>query len=224
VIASIKNRLRNLFITGLLITLPIAFTFFVLTFLFKGLDNSISPLFTKLLILAGAPVAADFQLPGVGIIMTLVIILLVGALTTNIFGESLIRWGESIVARIPIVRGLYTGMKQVVTTVIQTDANAFSKCVLVEFPRKGVYTLGFITSDCRGEVKEKIKESICNVYVPTTPNPTSGYLIFFPKNELIELDMSIEDGLKLIISGGIVVPGSANNKIGNSKPVKGVQA
>ena len=222
-LTSIKHRLRTFFITGLLITLPIAFTFFILNFLFKGLDNSISPLFTQLLIFMGAPVTKEFHVPGVGIVMTIIIIFFVGVLTTNIFGEKLIRWGESIVAKIPVVRGIYTGVKQVVTTVIQTDTNAFSKCVLVEFPRKGVHTLGFITSEARGEIQMKTKEQVCNVFVPTTPNPTSGFLIFVPENELIDLEMPIEDGLKLVISGGIVVPpfdSAKAVKIENGRPVK----
>lgn len=205
-IKHIKNRLRNIFITGLLITLPIAFTFFILNFLFTGLDDSLSPLFTRVLILMGVHVSKEFHIPGVGVVMTVIIIFFIGVLTTNIFGEKLVAWGESIVAKIPIVRSIYTGVKQVVTTVIQTDTKAFSKCVLVEFPRKGVYALGFITSEAQGEIQMKIKDNVCNVFVPTTPNPTSGFLIFVPENELISLSMSIEDGLKFIISGGIVVP------------------
>ncbi|OGW14434.1 MAG: hypothetical protein A3K09_03990 [Nitrospinae bacterium RIFCSPLOWO2_12_FULL_47_7] len=225
-LTTIKHRFRTFFIAGLLITLPIAFTFFILSFLFKGLDNSLSPLFTELLIFLGAPVAKDFQIPGVGVFMTLVIIFFVGVLATNIFGEKLVHWGESIVARIPVVRSIYTGVKQVVTTIIQTDANAFSKCVLVEFPRKGVYALGFITSEAKGEIQMKTEEQVCNVFVPTTPNPTSGFLIFIPQNELIDMEMSIEDGLKLIISGGIVVPPfdpAKAARIENGRPTKDIK-
>lgn len=225
-ITTIKHRLRTFFIAGLLITLPIAFTFFILNFLFKSLDNSFSPLFIQLLIFLGAPVPKESHIPGVGVVMTFIVIFLVGVLATNIFGKKLLQWGESIVAKIPVVRSIYTGVKQVVTTVIQTDAKSFSKSVLVEFPRKGVYALGFITSEAKGEIQIKTAEHVCNVFVPTTPNPTSGFLIFVPKNELIDLEMSIEDGLKLIISGGIVVPPfdpAQAARIENGKPIKDIK-
>ncbi|MBI5428685.1 MAG: DUF502 domain-containing protein [Nitrospinae bacterium] len=211
-ITSVKHRIRTIFVTGLLITLPIAFTFFILNFLFKSLDNSLSPTFTQLLILMGVHIPEGFRLPGLGVIMTVLVIFLVGLFTTNIFGEKLVRLGEAVVARIPIVRSIYTGAKQVVTTVIQTDTGSFSRCVLVQFPRKGVYALGFVTSEAKGEIQDKTTEQVINVFVATTPNPTSGFLIFVPKEDLIELDMPIEDGIKLIISGGIVTPKYDPNK------------
>ena len=208
-----KRRVRNVFITGLLVTLPIAFTIFILNFLFKTLDNWLSPGITKLLILAGAPILEDFRLPGLGVAVTVLIIFLVGVLTKNIFGAKLVQLGEMIVEKIPIVRNVYTGAKQVVTTIAHTDTNAFSRVILVEFPRKGIYAMGFVTSETKGEVQARIAADVVSVFVPTTPNPTSGFLVFIAQNEIIDLSMSVEEGIKLIISCGIVTPKFDSEKL-----------
>ncbi|TDJ51660.1 MAG: DUF502 domain-containing protein [Nitrospina sp.] len=208
-----KRRVRNIFITGLLVTLPIAFTIFILNFLFKTLDNWLSPSITKLLILAGAPILEDFRVPGLGVAATVFIIFLVGVLTKNIFGAKLVQLGEMIVEKIPIVRNIYTGAKQVVTTIAHTDTNAFSRVVLVEFPRKGIHAMGFVTSETKGEVQALIEGDVVSVFVPTTPNPTSGFLVFLPQNDIIDLTMSVEDGIKLIISCGIVTPKFDSEKL-----------
>ncbi len=208
-----KRRVRNIFITGLLVTLPIAFTIFILNFLFKTLDNWLSPSITKLLILAGAPILEDFRVPGLGVAATVFIIFLVGVLTKNIFGAKLVQLGEMIVEKIPIVRNIYTGAKQVVTTIAHTDTNAFSRVVLVEFPRKGIYAMGFVTSETKGEVQALTEGDVVSVFIPTTPNPTSGFLVFLPQNDIIDLTMSVEDGIKLIISCGIVTPKFDSEKL-----------
>ena len=208
-----KRRVRNIFITGLLVTLPIAFTIFILNFLFKTLDNWLSPSITKLLILAGAPILEDFRVPGLGVAATVFIIFLVGVLTKNIFGAKLVQLGEMIVEKIPIVRNIYTGAKQVVTTIAHTDTNAFSRVVLVEFPRKGIHAMGFVTSETKGEVQALTDGDVVSVFVPTTPNPTSGFLVFLPQNDIIDLTMSVEDGIKLIISCGIVTPKFDSEKL-----------
>ena len=198
--------MRNIFIAGLLVTIPIAFTFFILNFLFKKLDNGLSPYFTKLLIFLGASISESFRLPGVGVFMTVVIIFFVGLLTTNIFGKKLVQIGEKILTKIPIVRSIYTGTKQVVTTVLDADIETFKEVVLIEFPRTGLHALGFITCENKGEIQQKISTDVVNVFVPTTPNPTSGFLVFASRNQIIPLSMSIEEGLKFAISGGIVAP------------------
>lgn len=208
-----KRRVRNIFITGLLVTLPIAFTIFILNFLFKTLDNWLSPSITKLLILAGAPILEDFRVPGLGVAATVFIIFLVGVLTKNIFGAKLVQLGEMIVEKIPIVRNIYTGAKQVVTTIAHTDTNAFSRVVLVEFPRKGIHAMGFVTSETKGEVQALTEGDVVSVFIPTTPNPTSGFLVFLPQNDIIDLTMSVEDGIKLIISCGIVTPKFDSEKL-----------
>ena len=205
-LSNLKRRLRNIFITGILITVPVAFTLFIFNFLLNLLDDLIVPWFIKLLIKIGTPLPEDFHLPGLGLILIIVIVFVVGVLTKNIFGAKLVQWGEVIVNRIPIVRSIYTGAKQVVTTIAHADTKAFRKVVLVEFPRKGVYSVGFITGTTEGEVQVLTEEKLLNVFVPTTPNPTSGFLVFLPKEDVIELTMSVEEGIKFIISVGIVTP------------------
>jgi uncharacterized membrane protein len=206
VLTQIKKRVRNIFIAGLLVTLPVAFTFFILNFLFKNIDDALSPSFTAMLIRLGAPVPADFRLPGVGVVMTMMIIFLAGLLTANIFGEKLLLLGEKIVEKIPVVRGLYSGAKQVVTAVLDANVNVFRKVVLVEFPRREIYAIGLITADSKGEIQAKTGGDVVNVFVPTTPNPTSGFLIFVPREQTIPLAMTVEDAVKFVLSGGILVP------------------
>jgi uncharacterized membrane protein len=203
VISRVKRRIRNIFITGLLITLPIAITFFILKFLFENLD-ALSPVFTELLIQAGAPIPEGFRIPFLGFFMTFLIILVVGVLTTNIFGKQIVHLGETLVEKIPFVRRIYSGTKQVVVAFANTDTDSFKKVVLIEFPRKGVHAIGFVTGEARGEVQEHTHGQVINVFVPTTPNPTSGFLVFSPPEEVQEIAMSIEDGVKYVISGGIV--------------------
>ena len=200
---NLKRRFRNVFITGLLITLPIALTYFILQFLFKNLD-SLSPVFTQVLIDLGAPIPEGYRIPALGLVITLLIILIVGWFTTNFFGKRLISLGESIVGRIPFVRRIYKGTKQVVQSIAHADTSAFRKVVLLEFPRRGMLAIGFVTGESRGEVQQYTREDVLNVFVPTMPNPTSGFLIFAPPDELTEVDMSIEDGIKYVVSGGIV--------------------
>ena len=199
----LQRRIRNIFITGLLITLPIALTYFILQFLFKNLD-ALSPVFTKILIDMGAPIPEGYRIPALGLVITLLIVLAVGWFTTNFFGKQMINLGESIVEKIPFVRKIYKGSKQVVQSIAHADTTAFRKVVLLEFPRRGMLAIGFVTGSARGEVKEYTREDVLNVFVPTMPNPTSGFLVFAPPEELTEVDMSIEDGIKYVVSGGIV--------------------
>ena len=202
---NLKRRLRNIFITGLLITLPIVLTWFILQFLLKNLD-ALSPVFTNVLIQLGAPFPEGYRIPFLGVLMTLLIILTVGWLTTSFFGKKIFKIGETLVEKIPFVRRIYTGSKQVVISIAQADTSAFRKVVLLEFPRRGLLAIGFVTGESRGEVQRLTQENMFNVFVPTMPNPTSGFLIFAPSDELTEVSMSIEEGIKYVVSGGIVTP------------------
>ena len=204
-IKKFQRRIRNVFITGLLITLPIALTWFILQFLFKNLD-SLSPVFTNVLIRFGAPIPEGYRVPFLGLVVTLIIVLMVGWLTTNFFGKKIFKIGETIVEKIPFVRRIYKGSKQVVLSIAQADTSAFRKVVLLEFPRRGLLAIGFVTGESRGEVQELTQENMLNVFVPTMPNPTSGFLVFSPPEELIEVSMTIEEGIKYVVSGGIVTP------------------
>ena len=202
-IKKIQRRIRNVFITGLLITLPIALTYFILQFLFRNLD-ALSPVFTKVLIDMGAPIPEGYRVPALGLVITLLIVLVVGWFTTNFFGRRFLHLGETIVEKIPFVRRIYKGSKQVVQSIANADTSAFRKVVLLEFPRRGMLAIGFVTGSARGEIHDLTNENVLNVFVPTMPNPTSGFLIFAPPEELTEVNMSIEDGIKYVVSGGIV--------------------
>lgn len=204
-IKNFKRRIRNVFITGLLITLPIALTWFILQFLFKNLD-AMSPVFTNILIQLGAPFPEGYRIPFLGVLMTLVIVLMVGWLTTSFFGKKIFELGETIVEKIPFVRRIYAGSKQVVVSIAQADTSTFRKVVLLEFPRRGLLAIGFVTGETRGEVQDLTQANMLNVFVPTMPNPTSGFLIFSPPDELTEVSMTIEEGIKYVVSGGIVTP------------------
>jgi len=200
-----KKKLKTIFITGMLITLPIALTLFILKFLFRNLD-SLSPTFTQLLIQMGAPIPEGYRIPFLGVFMTLFIIFLIGVFVNNIFGKQLVLLGETIVQKIPFFRRIYSGSKQIVSSFTSVDTKSFNQVVLIEFPRRGVYALGFVTSESKGEIQRKTALNVLNVFVPTTPNPTSGFLIFSPADELLPLTMTIEEGVKYVISGGIVDP------------------
>ena len=202
-IKNLQRRIRNVFITGLLITLPIALTYFILQFLFRNLD-ALSPVFTKVLIDLGAPIPEGYRIPALGLVITLLIVLAVGWFTTNFFGKRFLHLGERIVEKIPFVRRIYKGSKQVVQSIANADTSAFRKVVLLEFPRRGMLAIGFVTGAARGEVQDLTQEDVLNVFVPTMPNPTSGFLVFVPPEEVTEVDMSIEDGIKYVVSGGIV--------------------
>ena len=215
-INNLKRRIRNVFLTGFLVTLPIALTVFIFIFLFNNLD-AFSPTFTRWLILLGAPLPEGYRIPFLGVFMTFLIILLIGALTTNIFGNKLLHLWERIIGKIPFVRRIYTGTKQVVKSIATADTKSFRKVVLIEFPRKGVHAIGFITGETRGELKHLTSKHHFNVFVPTTPNPTSGFLIFADSGEVIELDMTIEEGIKYVVSGGIVNPEQARKLIEDAR-------
>ena len=204
-IKKFQRRLRNVFITGLLITLPIALTWFILQFLLKNFD-ALSPVFTRMLIQLGAPIPEGYRIPFLGLVVTLLIVLTVGWFTTNFFGKKLFKLGETLIEKIPFVRRIYKGSKQVVSSIAEADTSTFRKVVLIEFPRRGLLAIGFVTGESRGEVQQVTRDNMLNVFVPTMPNPTSGFLIFSPPEELTEVSMTIEEGIKYVVSGGIVTP------------------
>jgi len=205
VFKNFQRRIRNVFITGLLITLPIALTWFILQFLLNNFD-ALSPVFTNILIQLGAPIPEGYRIPFLGLVVTLLIVLIVGWLTTNFFGKKVFQIGELLIEKIPFVRRIYKGSKQVVSSIAEADTSAFRKVVLIEFPRRGLLAIGFVTGESRGEVQELTRENMLNVFVPTMPNPTSGFLIFSPLKELTEVSMTIEEGIKYVVSGGLVTP------------------
>ena len=151
-------------------------------------------------------VGLEVGLPGLGVIVLLVVITLIGALTAGIVGRMVVNLGERILARMPVVRNVYSAVKQILETVLADHSAAFREAVLVEYPRRGIWAIAFITGRTEGEVQNVTEEECINIFLPTTPNPTSGYLLFVPKKDLVALSMTVEEAIKMVISGGIITP------------------
>ena len=155
----------------------------------------------------------EMPVPGSGVVLVLLIILITGALVSNYIGRKLLKVWERLLNKIPGFRGLYNALKQLSDTVFSANSDSFKKALLIEYPRKGLWTIAFQTGDYHGEVEQKIGQEIINIYVPTTPNPTSGFFIMLPKTDVIELDMSVDEAFKLIISTGVVTPQQPKDKL-----------
>ena len=199
-ISALKN-LRNYFISGLLFWIPLGLSIVVIKF-FLELVNDILPREY----LPEALFQLDSTIPGSGIIWVILIIILTGALVSNFVGRKLVEVWEKILNKIPGFRGIYKALKQLSDTVLSPSGNSFKKALLIEYPRKGLWTIAFQTGQYQGEIAEKIGQEMVNIYVPTTPNPTSGFFIMLPKSDVIELDMTVDEAFKLIISTGVVEP------------------
>ncbi|MCK6416986.1 MAG: DUF502 domain-containing protein [Giesbergeria sp.] len=194
--------LRKWLFTGLLVIVPGAITLSVLHWIVGLLDQT-------LLILPQTwhpDRLLGFHLPGFGVLLTLVILLGVGATASNFVGRKLVQWGDRVVSRIPVVRSIYSSVKQVSDTLFSESGNAFRTAVLVQWPREGVWTVAFITGAPGGEVAAYLRDDFVSVYVPTTPNPTSGFFVMLRRSECVELDMSVDAALRYIVSMGVVVP------------------
>ncbi|AFI83482.1 DUF502 domain-containing protein [Methylophaga nitratireducenticrescens] len=196
--------MRKYLIAGLLVWMPLGVTFLVVRAIVGFLDKS-------LLLLPDAfqpDRLLGFHIPGLGVLLAVALVLITGMIMANLLGRRLVAFWESLLARIPLVRTLYSAVKQIMEAVLATDAKSFRKVLLVEYPRKGVWSLAFMTSDDLGEVQDKTIANVISVFIPTTPNPTSGFVLMVPESDVIELDMAVEEGLKMIISMGVVVPNS----------------
>lgn len=199
------RKLKLYFITGVLVITPIALTIFIFWKLFRGLDNVVLNLLNSLVVFFGfSPYHG--RIPGLGIIVLVVVIILAGMVARNYVGRKLFKLGDWMVTQIPLISKIYIAIRQIFEAIFSEKREVFKQAVMFEYPRKGTYSIGFLTQDTRGEIQEKIDKDVFSVFLPTTPNPTSGYLIFVPKDEAILLDMSIEEALKLIISGGAIAP------------------
>ena len=206
----IARRLRQYFITGLLVWLPMAVTIWVLTWLYGLLDGIfLSVLGAADAVIPGLHTLADAlkAIPGFGVLSVTIIILITGLFVANIFGQWWLRQWDKLMNRIPVVRSIYTSVKQVADTLFSGSGHAFSKALLVQYPRQGAWTIAFLTGRPGGEVARHLTGEYVSVYVPTTPNPTSGFFLMMPSADVIELAMSVDDALKYIISMGVVVPG-----------------
>ena len=188
---SIKTRI----FAGLLAIVPIAVTFWILKFLFNFLDSLASPFLKKV----------GIEIPGLGIILTLLFIFVLGLIITNVLGKTLFNWGEKILAKLPIVNTIYNTIKQITSAFSGSTVKSFQQVIFIQYPREGLWTMCFVTNQSKNENGD----TFYHVFVPTTPNPTSGVFIVIPKKDAIHPDISVEDGLKAIISGGILDPGNS---------------
>jgi uncharacterized membrane protein len=193
----ILKSLKFYFLSGVLVIVPLIITYVVLKFLFVGVDNLLSPLIVKL---------TGYYIPGLGILATLILIFLAGFFTTNIVGLRVFSLWEKIFVKTPLVRTIYIAAKQLVEGLAISDKKAFQKVVLVEYPRSGIYALGFITKEVEMQLEKKEPGKLLAVYIPSTPTPFTGIVILFPKEEVIFLDLSVEEGVKFVVSGGIASP------------------
>ncbi len=202
-------KLRAYFFAGLLVTAPIFITATIAWWLIEFVDNKIVPLVparynpdTYMKEVLGV----EIGLPGLGIIILVMFIIFVGAFTAGLAGRYIIRMWESLLSRMPIISSVYNASKQILETVLKSQSTAFRQAVLVEYPRKGLWAVAFVTSDTKGEVGANLEDDHVSVFLPTTPNPTSGFLLFVPREQVVFLDMAVEDAVKMVISAGIVTP------------------
>ena len=194
--------IKRYFITGLLIWVPLAITTWVLALIASVADQSL-----RLLPEAMRPhELLGYDIPGAGVVLTLLIIFVTGLLAANFIGQRLVGWWEQLLARIPVVNSIYHSVKQVSDTLFSSSGNAFRKALLVQYPRQGSWTIAFLTGRPGGDVVNHLPGDFVSVYVPTTPNPTSGFFLMLPKSDVIELDMDVDEALKYIISMGVVAP------------------
>jgi len=201
------TRLRNYLISGLLFWIPLILTIIVIKFFLEFVDGLIPQEY-----LPEAVFNLETSIPGSGIILLFLIILITGILVTNILGRRLVALWERLLNRIPGFRNIYNILKKVSDTVLNTSSQSFKKAFLIQYPSKGIWVIAFQSGDYRGEAESIIGEEIINLFVPTTPNPTSGFFVLIPKKDAFELDISVEDAFKLVISAGVVTPDSVKIK------------
>jgi len=217
---SLGARLRAAFLTGLVVVAPIGLTAYVIWTVIGWVDGWVltfvplayhpDALINRLLGYSDPLDQIHINLRGAGVIIFLLFTVVVGWIAKGLVGRSLIRWAERLVDRTPIVRSIYNGLKQIAETVFSQSDTSFDKACLVEYPRRGIWAIGFVSTNAKGEIATRTPsdEVMLSVFVPTTPNPTSGFLLFFPEHDVVILDMSVEDAAKLVISAGLVYPNS----------------
>ena len=209
------KNIQKYLIAGLLVWLPVVVTVLLFRFLITLMDQTLIllPLQIRPESLLG------FSIPGLGLILTLLVLLVTGVLAANIVGRTMVSFGEKILKRIPVVRSVYSAAKNFSELVFSETGQSFKKVLLIQYPRKGVYSLAFQTSTALGEVQEKTGKNMVCTFVPTTPNPTSGYIIILPKEDVIEMDMNVDEAFKMIVSLGVVVPSWSEDDL-NDLPIK----
>ena len=205
----VMSRLRAYFLAGVLVTAPLGLTGLLSWWFIDFVDEKITPLIPDRY---NPETYLPFGIPGLGLLILLIAVTLIGALTAGLIGRWLLQTGERVLNRMPVVRSIYSAIKQIFETVLAQQSNAFREAVLVEYPRRGIWAIGFITGTTKGEVQNLTEEETVNIFLPTTPNPTSGFLLFVPKSDVVPLGMSVEEAVKMVISGGIVTPPDRRSK------------
>lgn len=196
-------RVWKRFLSGILVTAPIALTLYITWVVITAIDEKVKAIIPAQYYLEKY---LPYEVPGFGIVIAFIIFSLIGTFAAGVLGRLLVKTGESVVNRMPVVRGLYAAMKQIFHAVFERDKNSFREVVLLEYPRKGTWSLGFVTGVTKGQVQADTSGDMLNVFVPTTPNPTSGFLLFVPRSDLRTMDMTVEQGIKMVVSAGIITP------------------
>lgn len=207
-----RKKLKNIFLTGIAAIIPLGLTIYILVFI-VGIMNKLA----KILPARFSPDnLLPFHVPGLDLIIAAVFIFIIGLIVKSYVGNKLVALGEDIVGRIPLVSGIYRAIKKLVDAIFSEQNNSFKQVVLIEYPRKGLYSVAFVTGEARGEVQWKTEKKCINLFVPTTPNPTSGFYIMVPESDVINLDMTVDEAFRLIISGGIISPEDMPNGNGHN--------
>ena len=217
---SFAQRIRAYLFAGILVTAPIFITFYLAWLFVTFVDSKITPLIPAKY---NPETYLPFALPGLGLIILLLALVLVGALTAGFFGRLWARASNRILNQMPVIRNVHSAIKQILETVLAQQSNAFREAVLIEYPRRGIWAVGFITGTTEGEVQNMTAEECINVFLPTTPNPTSGFLLFVPKKDIAPLSMSVEEAIKMVISGGIVTPPDRRSEKEKATPIVSAQ-
>ncbi len=217
-LSKIYKRLRNDFFKGILISAPVFITFYVAWILIKFFDNKVTPIIGPLIPNNLNPSTyLPFEIPGVGLITVFIFFSFIGFLTTGLFGRAFSSLSEKILSKMPVLRNIYSGLKQLFEVILNKKSNSFREVVLIEYPRKGIWAMGFLTGNTEGEVQRITKNSLINIFLPTTPNPTSGFLLFLPSKDVVRLSMTVEEGIKMIISAGMLTPSEKQKRLSSLK-------
>ncbi|MGI9421825.1 MAG: DUF502 domain-containing protein [Hyphomicrobiaceae bacterium] len=202
--ARFGTRFRNYFLTGLVIVGPVGITLYIGWWFINAVDGWVKPFVPSIY---NPDTYLPFALPGAGLVFAIIGLAMIGALAANLLGRTVISYGELFLGRMPVVRNLYSALKQIFETVLSQSNTTFQDVGLIEYPRKGLYAIVFVSTETKGEIDDRYEDQeFLSVFLPTTPNPTSGFLLFVPKKDVTILDMSVEEGAKLVISAGLVVP------------------
>ena len=214
------QRTRAYFFAGILVVAPISITFYLAWLFIVFVDSKVTPLIP---VNYNPETYLPFALPGLGLVILVLALTLTGALTAGFMGRLWKRISEDMLARMPVIRNIYSALKQILETVFADHSAAFREAVLIEYPRRGIWAVGFITGRTEGEVQNTTEEECINIFLPTTPNPTSGFLLFVPKKDLIPLSMTVEEAIKMVISGGIITPPDRRPEAERNVPLTSAQ-